>query len=158
MKTFRYKFSRLMTILIIVSLVLCAFGFGLNLYNLLKYGTSTSTNEFYAYLQYGLMFFATTALAIILISLLINSHYGVNDRYFYTSFGFIKSKYDIKTIENIILDRKTNKLTITFEDNSYVIIVVKDEWYEEFVDCILKANPDITFAIDTEVPDPDEKK
>lgn len=147
MKTFRYKFTRLTFWLIIAGMVLCAAGFALNLYQCIRYGIASAADPVYPIIQYTTMFIATVALFTILLSVLIFSAYIVDDKYFRTRFGFIVSKYDVKKIECITLDRKTNKLAVTFDDDNYIVVVVKEEWYEDFVQTLLKVNPAIEYEI-----------
>ena len=147
MKTFRYKFTRLTFWLIIAGMVLCAAGFALNLYQCIRYGIASAADPVYPIIQYTTMFIATVALFTILLSVLIFSAYIVDDKYFRTRFGFIVSKYDVKKIEYITLDRKTNKLAVTFDDDNYIVVVVKEEWYEDFVQTLLKVNPAIEYEI-----------
>lgn len=147
MKTFRYKFTRLTFWLIIAGMVLCAAGFALNLYQCIRYGIASAADPVYLIIQYTTMFIVTVALFAILLSVLIFSAYIVDDKYFRTRFGFIVSKYDVKKIEYITLDRKTNKLAVTFDDDNYIVVVVKEEWYEDFVQALLKVNPAIEYEI-----------
>jgi hypothetical protein len=147
MKKFKYKFTKLITALIYVGLVLCVVGFAINLYLNISVGISSAANPVYPILQYVLMYFVTVVLFTLLISILLSSYYAVDDKYFITCFGLIKSKYKISDVELISLDRATNKLSVTFADNSYIVIVVKDNWYNDFVEAILAANPKIEYSI-----------
>lgn len=147
MKTFRYKFTKLTFWLIIAGMVLCAAGFALNLYQCIRYGIASAADPVYPIIQYTTMFIVTVALFSILLSVLIFSAYVVDDKYFKTRFGFIVSKYEVKKIECITLDRKTNKLAVTFDDDNYIVVVVKEEWYEDFVQALLHVNPKIEYAI-----------
>lgn len=127
--------------------MLCAAGFALNLYQCIRYGIASAADSVYPIIQYTTMFIVTVALFAILLSVLIFSAYIVDDKYFRTRFGFIVSKYDVKKIEYITLDRKTNKLAVTFDDDNYIVVVVKEEWYEDFVQALLKVNPAIEYEI-----------
>jgi hypothetical protein len=147
MKKFKYKFSRLITILIYVGLALCVVGFAINLYVTISVGIGTAANPAYQILQYVLMYFVTIVLFILLLSILLSSYYAVDDKQFITSFGLIKSKYKISDVELICLDRSTNKLSVTFADNSYIVIVVNETWYNDFVEAIIAANPKIEYSI-----------
>ena len=127
--------------------MLCAAGFALNLYQCIRYGIASAADPVYPIIQYTTMFIVTVALFAILLSVLIFSAYIVDNKYFRTRFGFIVSKYDVKKIECITLDRKTNKLAVTFDDDNYIVVVVKEEWYEDFVQALLKVNPAIEHEI-----------
>ncbi len=159
MKIFKYKFSKLIYTLIGIILALSAAGFAITLWQAIDFGTDTA-NPTFTIIRYALMFFVTVALAVILISLLVSSYYAVDGdgRTIKTSFGFIKSVYKIDDIDMISLDRATNKLTVVFKNEQFIVIVVKESWYEEFVQAILDVNPGIEYNIRSKTSaDNDEK-
>lgn len=133
-----------------MALVLCVVGFGFNLYQVITQGVSESYNVFYTVLRYGLLFFVTIALSVILISLLAKSYYSIDDKFLKTHYGFIVSKYEIAKIDKIILDRATEKLTVILSETSYLNIVIQKESYDEFITCLQKANPKIEYQIISE--------
>ena len=96
MKIFKYKFTRLIYILIAVILALSVAGFAITLWQVIDFGLDTA-NPTFTVIRYILMFIVTVALFVILISLLISSYYAVDEKSksIITSFGFIKSRYDI---------------------------------------------------------------
>ncbi|MDE7076587.1 MAG: hypothetical protein K2O62_04625, partial [Clostridia bacterium] len=61
----------------------------------------------------------------------------------------IVSKYDVEKIKEVVLDRKTNKLTVHFESGEFIVVVVKQEWYESFIDAVLEANPKIEYTVNS---------
>ena len=157
---FRYKFSKPITALIYISIALCFVGVGINIFLIITGDVKSAANPVYPIIQYTLMFLIPAVLLIILVSLLISSYYSIEDKYFKTSFGIIKSKYEISDIETVILDRTTNKLSVYFKNNSFIVVVVKDEWYNEFIDALCKANRNISFSIESKENsgDKDDKK
>lgn len=157
MKVFKYKFTRLITSFIYIGMALSVIAFGLNTYFLIVNDISTAVNIVYPILQYSLMYLVSVLLFIICLSLLISSYYSVDGKTFKTSFGIIKSKYDVDKIESIVLDRTTNKLAVYFSEDNYLIIVVNEEWYEDFVCALLKANPRIEYTINSKENDIDKK-
>lgn len=158
MNKFRYRFSKLTYWLIIAGIALSVVGFGLNLFVCIKNGISSAVDPVYPIIQYTLMFAVTIALFAILLSILISSYYLVDKEQIVTSFGFIKSKYKIKDIETIELDRNTNKLSVYFSNDTFVVIVVKEEWYSQFVQAILDINPKIEYSIKSKENTPDNKE
>ena len=147
MKIFKYKFTKLTISLIYVGIVLCFAGLGINIYSLLTSNISESANMVYPIIRFTLMFLIPVVLLIILISLIFSSYYSIDDKTLKTSFGIIKSKYDIKEIQNIILDRTTGKLSVYLKNNVFFVIVVKEEWYEDFINTLCNANPQIEYTI-----------
>lgn len=158
MKIFKYSFTKLIYALIWVGIALCAVGFGINVYVCITQGISSAVNPAYPIIQYAIMFIVSIVLLVILISLLVSSYYSVDKTCLKTSFGIIKSKYEIAEIETIELNRKTNKLNVYFSNGNYIVIAVKEEWYTDFVQAILDVNPKIEYSIiSKDSTNPDEK-
>ncbi|MDE6597552.1 MAG: hypothetical protein K2K60_02825 [Clostridia bacterium] len=158
MKVFKYKFSKLTHALIYAGIALCVVGLGVNIYTVIVSDIKSAANPVYPIIQYVLMFLIPAVLLVLLISLLVSSYYSIEGQTFKTSFGLIKSKYDISKIQNIILDRTTNKLTVYFDSNTYIVVVVKEEWYNEFIDALTKANSKIEYTINSKESDGTDDK
>ena len=160
MKVFKYKFTKVTTILIYVGIFLCALCVGLNIFSIVTSDLSSSANIVYPVIQYTLMFLIPLALAVILVSLLVSSYYSIDEKWLKTSFGVIKSKYDLKDIKTLLLDRTTNKLSVYFNNESFIVIVVKEDWYDDFIDALCSANDKIEFTINSKEnkKDDEEKK
>ncbi len=158
MKTFKYKFTKLITAFIWAGMALAVAAFAMNTYFVFSEGLGSAANIVYPIIRFVLMYLISVAAFVILLSLLLSSYYCVTDTTLKTSFGIIKSKYDIQKIETVLLDRKTNKLSVYFEDKSFIVIVVKEEWYEDFVDELLKANRKIEFSIKSKENTPDDEE
>lgn len=156
MKVFKFKFTKVTTIFIYIGIVLAVAAFGVNTYFVIAQGFGDAANIVYPILRYSLMYLVSVALFVILMSVLFSSYYSVDEKTLKTSFGIIKSKYEIAKITSIVLDRKINKLSVHFEDNSFVVIAVKEEWYGDFADAILKVKPDIEFTINSKENDIDD--
>ncbi len=158
MKKFKYGFTRLLKIFICIGIVLAVAGIGLNIYFIFSKGLQHAERVIFPILQYTLTFFVSIMLLVILISLLASSYYSIEGKTLTTSFGIIKSKYDISEIQTVILDRNTNKLSVFFGESSYIIIAINPDWYDDFTDALLEANPKIEFSINSETPkDKDDK-
>lgn len=157
MKIFKYKFSTTTKVFIYLGLALAAAAFGLTLYNVISGSYNNYSNIIYPIISYAAMFFVSILLFIILISLLISSYYAVGDKKFKTSFGLIKSTFLTDKVQSVALDRETNKLTVHFNDDTFIVIVVKSEWYEEFINELIKCNPAIEYTIISKTNSPDDQ-
>ena len=93
------------------------------------------------------MFLVTITLTVLLVSVLVSSCYIIDGKYFKTKFGFIVSKYDVENIDSIVDNKKTGKLTVTFANGEFMVIVVKQEWYNDFIEALLAANRKIEYSI-----------
>ena len=158
MKTYKYKFTKTMTAFIWIGIALSVAAFAVNTYFVFTEGIGEAANALYPILRYVLMYFVSAAAFVILLSLILSSHYQITGTKFKTSFGIIKSTYDIEKIESVVLDRKTNKLSVFFDDKNFMVIVVKPEWYEDFIDELLKANNKIEYSINSKENDIDGEK
>lgn len=156
MKTYKFKFTKLTTTFIYIGIALAVIAFGVNTFFVFRDGLGVD-NPVYPILRYVLMYFVSVLLFVVLTSLLLSSYYVVDGKTLKTSFGIIKSKYDIEKIESVVLDRTTGKLSVFFTDNNYIVIAVKEEWYEDFTDALLAANPKIEFSIKSKENTPDDE-
>ena len=156
MKIFKYKFTKLTISLIYVGIALCFIGIGINIYSILTSNIKESANIIYPIIQYTLMFLIPVVLLVLLISLVLSSYYSIDDKTLKTSFGIIKSKYDITEIQAIVLDRTTNKLVVYLKNDTFFVIVVKEDWYQDFIDALCKANPKIEYSIRSKENDIDK--
>lgn len=157
MKVFKYKFTKLTISLIYIGIALCFVGLGINIYSIATANIGEVANLIYPIIQYSLMFLIPIVLLVLLISLIFSSYYSIDDKTLKTSFGIIKSKYDINEITTVVLDRTTNKLSVFLKNNSFFVIVVKEKWYEEFIDTLCKANPSIEYSIRSKENDEKDK-
>ena len=158
MKIYKYKFTKLTLTLIYIGIALCFVGLGINIYSILTSNIGESANIVYPIIQYSLMFLIPIVLLVLLISLILSSYYSIDENTLKTSFGIIKSKYNIQEIQNIVLDRTNNKLSVYLKNSVFFVIVVKEEWYEDFIDTLCKANSQIEYTIRSKENDIDHEK
>ena len=159
MKIFKYKFTKVTSGLIYAGMALAVAAFAVNTWSLFAEGVTSAPQIIYPILRYTLIYILYVLLLVVLISLLVSSYYSVDDTTLKTSFGIIKSKFKLENIDNIILDRATKKLAVYFKDGNYMVVVVKEEWYEDFVAALLKGNPQIEYTINSiESDGKDDKK
>ena len=158
-KRYPFKFSPLMLGLFLLGLMLCFAGFGLTtwrFYNFLQDGG----DSIYGWIQYVLLYFVSTFLAVLIIAMLIRSQYLITDKHLIMQFGIIRSKYELKTVYSVHLFKGSNKLAVYFDDfqTKYMVIVVKDSWYDDFVQTLLERNPSIGFSFSTAEEEDEIKK
>ncbi len=158
MKRFRYKFTKVTYVLIALCLAVAVAAAVLNTYYICRDGIASAVDIVYPLLQYILTYFVALAILLILISLLVSSYYSVTKDTFTTSFGIIKSKYKTKDITMIVLDKKKNKLSVYFNNDTFIVVNVKPEWNDAFTDALKAANPDIQYDIESGDVPPEENK
>ena len=160
MKVFKFKYSKLTTAFIYLGIALALATLGVTLFNIINGDIFAVGKPIYPIISQSIMLLVAVLLLVILLSLIISSYYSVGNNLLTTSFGIIKSKFKIDNIKSIMLDRKTNKLTVHFAGDSFILIAVKPEWYDDFINELLKNNPNIEYTINSKQnsPDDDNKK
>ena len=152
MKKYKFRFTTLILILLWVTIVLCVAAFGWNIYRF----TQTGANSVYEWIQYGILFFTSVFFAALIVSILIRSQYILTEKQLITQFGFIRSKYEIANITSVHLFKGAGKLAVYFNDNKYMVIVVKPEWNNEFIKDLLSKNEKIRYDVSTTDKDGDD--
>ncbi len=158
-ETFRFQFTPLMIALFCLLLALCAAGIGLTTWQFVDFLKGDISSP-YDWIKYLLLYFVSILLAIIVLAMLIKSQYIVSEKTLTIQFGIIRSRYEIKNIYSVRLFRGSNKLSVYFDDykTKYMVIVVKDKWYTDFVQALIKRNEKIEFDFITPEEEKDQKK
>ena len=160
MRIFKYKFTRAIRIIIIVMLAIGVTAFGITLWQTIAYGLEHSAVKAFTIAKYVLSFIVSVALTVISVLFITSSYYAIDGKQLEMSFSFLKSKYNIDDIDAIILDRTADKLSIVFENESCLNVVIKPEQYSDFVQAVLNVKPSIEYSIKskTSTGDDEEKK
>ena len=151
MRTFRFRFSKLIILLQIAAMVLAAAAIAYTVYRMITLGFGDAS----LIIQYVLLLLFGVGAIVIFSAMLIRSVYIVGKNEIILRFGLIKSVYKIKEIESIRLFSKTNKLVLYFKNEKYTVISVKPEWYNEFIREVLSHNLNIRY--DVSITDKDEE-
>lgn len=152
-QTFKIKFSVVIILLCVAILLLCALGIALSVLRILQEGIHGVTDA----LKSPFLIAVCLLCIVIVVSLLIRSQYVVTDEHFITQFGLIKSKFVIKNITSLLLDRQTNKLSVYFGEE-FTVVSTSPAWQEQFVRALLAVNPDIRYGFTLTEPTKEEKQ
>lgn len=145
-KTYAFRYPPLTLAVLILGLVLCVTGVALTTWQFVGF-LQGDISSVYDWLKYVLLYFVSILLAVLIIAMLLRSRYIVTDTQLILQFGIIKSKYALKSIFSVKLFKGSHKLTVYFDDfkTSYMIIVVKEEWYDDFIQTLIARNERIGF-------------
>ena len=151
---FKIKFTKAIYFLCIAILILSVASIVVALWQILRFGVS----GFSEYLKYPLLLLISVFCIVVVISLLVKSQYVVNEQDLITQFGFIKSKFPIKSITSMLLDTDTKKLTV-YMNEQFIVLNSSADWNEQLVRAILNVNPNIeySFTLAENKPQDDEK-
>ena len=142
MKSFKFKYSATVWLLLSLILALSIIGAAWNAFNLTQYSWST-----FKVITYSLLTAMTAALAVFVLSVMISSKYVVKGEYLYTRFGFIFNKVKIEEIVEITHFKKSDKLVVYFSDAKYSVIVIPPENYGAFVIAIREVNKSAVYDV-----------
>lgn len=134
MKNYKHKFSTITIILLILGVVIAVACTALNavrFYNLVKNNMALT---FYDYASLIIAVVLSIAFIVIAICALLNSYYKITDKGVTLNFGFIKTKIDASEVKEVKLEVIKNRLELTFNDESYFIILINEKDYESFID------------------------
>jgi len=138
---FTIKFSKTILVLAVAVLCLCVASIIVSILNMKRFGL----NGFSDYLKYPFLLLVSVFCIAIVVALLIKSQYIIDETYFISQYGFIKSRYEIEKITSIVLDTDTNKLTVYMGEEFFVLSLNK-EWNEKFVRALLNVKPSIDYS------------
>lgn len=156
-KRYPFKFSALMLTFLIAGLVLAFASLGLTIWRFLGFLKEPSV---YGWMQYILLFFVSLFMIALILGMLIRSQYLITGTHLVLQFGFIRQKYELKTIFSVHLFKGLNKVAVYFDDfkTKYTVIVIKEIWYDDFIKALLERRPGIGFSFSTAEEEEDFKK
>ncbi len=158
MKIFRYKFTKLMYAFITVAMAFGIAVFAITLWQVIDFGLEHSAIQAATIVRYVLQFFVSVSLFVIALLFFTSSYYAIDGKKLKTSLGFLKSGYEIDKIDTVLLDRTTDKLSVIFEDDSCINVVIDSDRYDKFVQSILDVKPSIEYSIKSKTSTEDDDK
>ena len=158
-KVYKFKFSPLLIALAVLGLVLCAAGLGLTTWQLAE-ALAEGGPSVYECITYALMYLVSVLLAVLISAMLIRSQYVITDSELIMRFGLIRQKYDLKKIFSVHLFKGADKLAVYFDDfrTNYIVIVVKNTWYDDFIRELTARNERIAFTFSSAEEEEEFKK
>ncbi len=152
-KRFKMKFPPAIVLLCIAVLALCGVGIGISIWRIAHFGIK----GFNDVIKYPFLIAVCVFCIVIVTSIFIRSQYVVAGEIFITQFGIIKTKFPIKDMTSLLLDRDLYKLSIYFGEQ-FSVISVSPAWNEELVRALLDVNPNIDYGFTLTEPPKDKTK
>ena len=140
-KYFKYTFTKTIIALIIAVIALCLAGIALSIYRITRFGIAHWSDALKSPLLIAICIFCI----VTVVGMLIKSQYIIDERYYTTQFGFIKSKFPIKDITKLELNTDNHKLTI-FVGEEFSVLSLSPAWNDDFIAALRQVNPDIEFS------------
>ncbi len=153
MKKYAYKFSTLVKILMFLAVILALCGIAVDIIWIIQDGFYSP----YVGMRYILLFIIATLIIVIIVSMWKFSGYKITKTELICSFGILVSKFSLADMTRITVNKQKKQLTLTFKDESFTNIWVKNEWFEDFLHEILSVNDEIELEFLEEIPKDDPK-
>ncbi|MBE5765424.1 MAG: hypothetical protein E7339_07530 [Clostridiales bacterium] len=148
-KSFKYKLTPTLWALFIIGLILAAYCIYSNIVRfleLLKLPDVTS----YSYIGSLLCVLIGVAAFLFIPPAMLASKYVIADKQLLLCWGLVKNKYDINDITTATHFRASNKLALTFTDESFIAVNIDPEEFDQFVEILKQVNPKIFYSLNVE--------
>lgn len=142
-----------MYILAVAAIMLSIAGIGVSVYRIAAFGV----NSFMDILKYPFLILVSIFCIAVVIALLIKSQYIIDKKHLIIQYGFIKSKFELKSITSMVWDGTTSKLTVNMGEQ-FILLTTPKDWNEEFVRAILAENASIEYSFVYSEPKNEKKK
>lgn len=143
MKTYRFDFGKKFIFGFIGLIILAIAGIALTLWRFF----SAPAYDTFSVLKLVLPLLISFLILAIVISIMAYSVYQIDDEKLYTKFGFLTSSWNLSDIVSATLDISTEKLTVEFADKAFMVISVKQEWQNDFIQNLIEKCPSIEYKL-----------
>jgi len=144
MKKFSINYGKSVLSLIIVALILCTVGLAWNIYNLVSLSGVIHT------VSYSILSVIILAMLVECFALLFHACYKIKGEFIYSYFGLIFFKLNLKKVVCATVFKKTNKLVLYFNDQTYSAVIISPKDFDQFLSEIKSAQDKIIIKDDNE--------
>ncbi len=152
MKKYRFHYSPIVYALMVLVLLAAGAGIVLNVLRCISREFDVST---WNVLTVAIMFLTCTLLIVVVLSLFIRTDYTFKGAKLTIHYGIIKNEIALAAATEIVFYKKTEKLVLYYDEDKYVVILLKPEKHEEFIATCRAANENLRYDTRTS-PDEDE--
>lgn len=135
---FKLKLTVSMKVLLVISVILSAFGTAYNTYNVIVFSSADSSA-----VKYYLVGALSLLLFVFSVSTLFFSRYSFKGETLACRFGFFLSKLDLSTVTGVFIDLKNEKIALSFKGDTYTYILLDKKYFDEFSSAVKKANGNV---------------
>lgn len=142
---FKYKYKNYMYLIFALIYVLAAVCFGWNLYRLIVSLDNPVQMTAYEYIRIALCLVLPVAFVVFVTSAIISSYYLISEKQIKVTFGFLSDKYKISEVSSLVKNIRTNRLTMVFDDESTLNVVITPDKFDDFCSEIMKYNRNVSY-------------
>ncbi|MBR6737709.1 MAG: hypothetical protein IKL82_05050 [Clostridia bacterium] len=155
-KKYKFKFPPLWIVIACVGLVIAISAVVINALRFIGYFERNEDPGAYGYMSLILAILICLTFIVLLVTAVISSYYEITSSQVILRWGLIKNVIDISEVKEIKYLTVSKNLNLTFNDDSYFVIIIGETWKEDFINELKEKFPKIPFIQETE--DPNEKK
>lgn len=141
MKTFKFKYSPLVWVLLSVVLALSIAGLVWNVFSAVEYWGLNTNKTISAILTCLLCAF----LGFISASIMLSGKYVVKKDAIVSYMGIVKSVFPLEDVTEITHFKKSDKLVVYFKPDKFVVILISPDLYADFISAVRENNPSIGY-------------
>ena len=148
-KKYKYKITPTLWALFIIGLILASYCIYSNVVRFIALLAVTEVSS-YSYIGSVICVLIGIGAFVFIPPAMFASKYMIINKQLVLYWGIVKNKYDIKDITTATFFRASNKLAITFSDESYIAINISPDEFDDFVESLKTVNPKIFYSLNVE--------
>ena len=145
MKKYKFSYSLPVLLLIYAGIAIAIASIVLNVLRIIN-NSAPSTYNYVSLIVVGLVCIGYMALAV---SMLVNSYYAIDGRFFILRWGILKNQLDIKSMTRVLLDGEKHQLTIFYNEDNYFVVKSATIPFPDLVAGLREVNKQIVFDFTT---------
>ena len=153
MKKFKFSYSLLVILLLAAGMLVSVVSIALNVSLLF----SDSVPSAYNVVSIITVLLVCAAFLALAVSMLVNSYYSIDEKFFTLRWGLLSNKLEIATMTRVELDSEKKTLTVFYGEENYFVIKSATIPFPDLITELRKINGKIVVEFSSEVKN-DEKR
>ena len=153
MKKFKFSYSLPVILLLAAGMLVSVVSIALNVSRLF----SDSVPSAYNVVSIITVLLVCVAFLALAVSMLVNSYYSIDEKFFTLRWGLLSNKLEIATMTRVELDSEKKTLTVFYGEENYFVIKSATIPFPDLITELRKINGKIVVEFSSEVKN-DEKR
>ncbi len=141
MKKYKFSYSAPVLLLIFAGMAVSVASI---VFNVLRIVNNTSPTT-YNYISLITVALVCVGYLVLSVSMLVNSYYAIDDKYFILRWGILKNRLEIKSMTRVLLDSERRRLTVFYNEDNYFVVKSATIPFPDLVAALREVNKKIVF-------------
>ena len=141
MKKYKFSYSAPVLLLIFAGMAVSVASI---VFNVLRIVNNTSPTT-YNYISLITVVLVCIGYLVLSVSMLVNSYYAIDDKYFILRWGILKNRLEIKSMTRVLLDSERRRLTVFYNEDNYFVVKSATIPFPDLVAALREVNKKIVF-------------